>query len=229
MTNKSENKQVAQSYTYNPPTSSDLLEEFEKNHRSYQLFKELGLDKDKAGVHESVTKQGQPMSSLERILDEGLFRRLRRDFLTNVDLAKGPIERKVVKLERRKGLNPESRKSQEYLVTHVMWMAKDYLGNDLVSVELLEGMHNQPKTSTTIVKGKKVTQYQNWLPVYDIPFTVDAVNQTLENQVNPPELIKYMVRTSQSERDDSYSLEQFRDSTFEECIEIHKQGKGANR
>jgi len=71
-----ENKQV--NYSYLPPTEEPFLDTFEQNHRSYQLFKERGLDKDVAGPHETGPKIGQPMSTVEKILDEGIFRRLRR-------------------------------------------------------------------------------------------------------------------------------------------------------
>ena len=208
---------------YAPPTEADLIDKFEANNRSYQLFKQQGLDKDFNGVWESGPKMGQPMSTVEKILDEGLFRRL-RSFLVEVDKSKGPIQRKVIKLERRRGT-----KGQEFLVAHVHWVAKDYLGNPLESTEVLEGMYNEPVVQTVLVQGKAVKKYHNWTAVYDIPFTKEAVDNALKDQVNEPELIKYLVRTSQSDRDDSYSLEQFRDSTFEQCIEIHKQGKGLNR
>ena len=222
MVNKPETKQSTVNQYY-PPTTEPFLEIFEQNNRSYQLFKEKGLDKDVAGVHETGPKLGQPMSTVEKILDEGLFRRL-RPFLVTVDSAKGPIQRKVIKLERRRGTG-----KQEFLVTHVEWIAKDYLGNPLISTQVLEGMYNEPVVQTVLVQGKAVKKYQNWKPVYDIPFSTEAVDKALENQVNEPELIKYMVRTSQSDRDDSFSLEQFRDSTFEQCQEISKQGKGLNR
>lgn len=217
------NKQVNQTYTYFPPTEEPFLDSFEQNNRSYQLFKEKGLDKDNSHIHETGPKIGEPMSTVEYILHENIFRRL-RPFLVSVDGAKGPIQRKVIKLERRKGTG-----RQEFLVTHVHWVGKDYLGNPLESTEVLEGMYNEPVISTVLVQGKAVKKYQNWIPKYDIPFTKEAVDKALENQVNELENIKFLVRTSQSDRDDSYSLEQFRDSTFEECIEIHKQGKGLNR
>jgi len=214
-----QNQQTSKTYySYYPPKGADLLGEFEQNHRSYQLFKELGLDRDFIGLDRSGNKQ----TTVNRILDDGLFRRL-RPFLLQVDLAKGPIQRRVIKLERRKD------KGNEYLVTNTEWVAKDYLGNELVSTLVKEGMYNEPVTQTVMVKGKTVRQYSNWKPVYDIPFSVEAVDKTLEDQINDMDSIKFMVRTSQSERDDSYSLEQFRDSTFVECIDIHKQGKGLNR
>ena len=210
---------------YYPPHTNDLLEEFERTHPTYKLFREKGLDKDR--VEKDVN--GNDVSTVNKILDDGLFRRLRRGFLVQIDPSKGPIERKVIKLERRRDLDPNTRKMQEYLVTHVEWIGKDFLGNEIVSTEVLEGMCNKPITQTTLVKGRRVTAYQNWEAVYDIPFSKEAVNEALENQTNPAELVKYMVRTSRSNRDDTYSLEQFRDSTFEECQEISKQGKGQNR
>lgn len=214
-------KQSQQTYTYLPPTEEPFLDSFEQNNRSYQLFKEKGLDKDVAGIDDEYPYG--PISTVQKILNKGLFRRL-RPFLIQVDSAKGPIQRKVIKLERRRGP-----KLQEFLVTHVQWVGKDYLGNTLESTEVLEGMYNEPVVNTILEKGKAIKKYQNWIPKYDIPFSVDAVNKSLENQINELENIKFLVRTSQSDRDDSYSLEQFRDSTFEECVEIHKQGKGLNR
>ena len=219
MVNKPANKQS----NYYPPTKEPFLKEFEDNNKTYQLFREKGLDDDVAGVVEYGQDAGKPISTVKKILDEGLFRRL-RPFLANVDPSKGPIQRKVIKLERRRGT-----KQQEFLVVHTEWVAKDYLGNEHVSPVILEGMYNDPLINNTLVKGKVIKKYQNWQPVYDIPFTAETVNEALENQINEPEFIKCMVRTSKSERDDTYSLEQFRDSTFEQCIEIHKQGKGLNR
>ena len=160
---------------------------------------------------------------MEKILSRGLFRRL-RPFLVEVDSSKGPIQRKVIKLERRRGT-----KNQEFLVVHTEWIAKNYLGNDLVSTVVLEGMYNEPVVRNEIVKGKVIKKYANWNPVYDILFSKEAVDQALENQITEPELIKYMVRTSQTSRDDTFSLEQFRDSTFAECVQISKDGKGLNR
>jgi hypothetical protein len=221
MTKQSQQIEENNLQSYFPPTKEPFLDTFEQNNRSYQLFKEAGLDKDVAGLDDNPPHG--PISTVEKILNKGLFRRL-RPFLVEVDASKGPIQRKVIKLERRKGL-----KQQEYLVVHTEWIAKNYLGNSLISTVVLEGMYNEPVVQNQIVKGKVVKKYQNWNPVYDIPFSKEAVDKALEDQVNEPELVKFMVRTSQSSRDDSYSLEQFRDSTFQECIEIHKNGKGLNR
>jgi len=143
---------------YYPPQSGDLLEEFERTHPTYKLFREKGLDKDR--VEKDVN--GNDVSTVNKILDDGLFRRLRRGFLVQIDLSKGPIERKVIKLERRRDLNPDTKKMQEYLVTHVEWIGKDFLGNEIVSTEVLEGMCNKPITQTTLVKGRRVTALNPW-------------------------------------------------------------------
>ena len=215
------NKPSKQASDYYPPTKEPFLDTFEQNNKSYQLFKEQGLDKDVAQLDDNPPHG--PISTVEKILSRGLFRRL-RPFLVEVDSSKGPIQRKVIKLERRRGT-----KNQEFLVVHTEWIAKNYLGNDLVSTVVLEGMYNEPVVRNEIVKGKVIKKYANWNPVYDILFSKEAVDQALENQINEPELIKYMVRTSQTSRDDTFSLEQFRDSTFAECVQISKDGKGLNR
>jgi len=218
------NKQVTKVNNYAPPQEGDLLEEFENQHPSYKLFKEKGLGRDKT----SVDQNGNPTSTINRILDDGVFR-LQRRFLNNVDLSKGPIQRKVVRMERRRDMNPNTNKMQESLVVHTHWVAKDFLGNMIAQDDILEGMHNQPVVQTTLVGGKRATEYVSWLPVYDIPFTKEAVNEALENQINPPDVINYFVRVSRTQRDNTYSLEQFRDSTFEECQEINRKGSGLNR
>jgi len=216
--------QATATYSYLPPTQADLIEEFEQNHRSYQAFKEKGLDKNQV----EIDALGKPVSTVNKILDIGLFRRV-RIFLNNVDLSKGPIQRRVNRLERRRSMNPNTNKMEEYLVVHVAWTAKDYLDNRIEHADFREGMYNQPVVNTQIVQGKKSIRYVNWQAVYDIPFSKEAVNEALENQINPPELIDYFVRVSQTTRDNTFSLEQFRDSTFAECQEISKQGKGLNR
>ena len=217
------NKQVTKVNNYAPPQEGDLLEEFERTHKSYIAFKEKGIHKIP-----DVDANGNPTTKMARLLDDGLFRRI-RIFLNNVDLSKGPIERKVTRLERRRSMNPVTHKMEDNLVVHVAWIAKDFLGNTIEHSDFREGLYNLPLTTTTIVNGKKQVNYSNWQAVYDIPFSKETVDEALDNQINPPELVNYFVRVSQATRDGSFSLEQFRDSTFEECQEISKQGKGLNR
>jgi len=209
-----------QANSYSPPQEGDLLEEFERTHPTYKLFKEKGLDKDK-GQEESTT------SKLLSNGDQALFKEHRR-FLNNVDLSKGPIDRKVVRLERRRDLNPETHKMQESLVVHVHWVAKDFLGNTISHTDVKEGIYNKPVVTTEIINGKRVTRYSNWQAVYDIPFSKDAVDEALDNQINPPEMIDCFVRYNTT-RDNTFTLEQFRDLTFEQCQDISRQGKGLNR
>jgi hypothetical protein len=222
-----QNLESKQAYTYKPPTSSDLLGEFEANHRSYQSFKSKGLDKNQVGID----KDGKPISTVNEILDGyrgsqgGIFKQVRQ-FLSQVDTSKGPIERRVIKLERRIDLNPDTHKKEEHLVTHVNWVAKDYLGNEVIAYDIKEGMYNNPKVSTILVEGRAVPKYTNWEAVYDTPFSPEAVDDALEDNINPD--VIYFVR-SRTTRDDSLSLEQFRDTEWNEAINISKTGKGANR
>jgi len=218
-----QNQESKQANSYYPPQTGDLLEEFERTHKSYQAFKEKGIHKIA-----DLDANGNPTTKMARLLDDGLFRRV-RIFLNNVDLSKGPIERKVTRLERRRSMNPITHKMEDNLVIHVAWVAKDFLGNTIEHSDFREGLYNLPLTTTTILNGKKQVNYSNWQAVYDIPFSKETVEEALENQINPVELVNYFVRVSQATRDGSFSLEQFRDSTFEQCQEISKQGKGLNR
>ena len=217
-----QNQESKQANVYYPPQSGDLLEEFERTHPTYKLFKEKGIDKIP-----DVNDSGEVTTKMGHILNDGLFRGVRR-FLNNVDLSKGPIQRKVIKLERRRGLNPETNKIEENLVIHTHWVAQDFLGNTIAYDDVREGLYNKPIIATEIINGKRVTRYSNWKAVYDIPFTAEAVNEALENQINPIELVNYFVRFN-ANRDGSFSLEQFRDTTWEQCREISTQGKGLNR
>jgi len=214
------NTESKQANSYFPPQEGDLLEEFERTHPTYKLFKEKGLNKDK----------GEEQSTIDRLLsngDQALFKG-HRTFLNKVDLSKGPVERKVVRLERRKDLNPETHKMQESLVIHTHWVAQDFLGNRIEYDDIKEGMYNKPVVTTEIVNGKRLTRYSNWQAVYDIPFSKEAVDEALENQINPPELVNYFVRYNTT-RDDTFTLEQFQNLTFDQCQEISRQGKGLNR
>jgi len=202
------NTESKQANVYYPPQTGDLLEEFERTHPTYKLFKEQGIDKIP-----DINERGEATTKMGTILNDGLFRGHRR-FLNNVDLAKGPIERKVVRMERRRDMNPETHKMQESLVVHVHWVAQDFLGNTIGFDDIKEGMYNKPVMVTEIINGKRHTRYTNWLPVYDIPFTPEAVDEALENQINPPELINYFVRF-RSHRDDTFTLERFRDSVLQ--------------
>jgi len=203
-----QNQESKQANSYFPPQEGDLLEEFERTHPTYKLFKKKGIDKVP-----DINERGEPTTKMGTILNDGLFRGLRR-FLNNVDLSKGPIERKVVRLERRRDLNPETHKMQESLVVHVHWIAHDFLGNTISFTDVREGIHNKPIVTTEIVNGKRVSRYSNWQPIYDIPFTPEAVDEALENQINPIELVNFFVRF-RSHRDDTYSLERFRDSKLQ--------------
>ena len=220
MPTASKQANVKESYSYNPPTGTDPLGEFEQNHRSYQLFREQGLDK--IGPFPELGKCdhcGAPDSYQHSVLDESIFLRLRQ-FLNNVDPSKGPIEKKVIRLERRKDVDGE------HLVIHCDWSAKDYLGNDISVDGVKEGIYNEPKTRTQLVRNKAVRTYQNWVAKYDIPFSAKAVDDALEGQ--DAESVIYMAR-HRTTRDDTLSLEQFKDKTWNEIVEISKTGKGLNR
>jgi len=219
------NKQVPQTtHTYLPPTSEDLLGEYTRNHRSYQEFLSKGLDK----IYIGVDRLGQPLSAINKILDSGLFRRTLR-FLSLVDIAKGPIERRVDRLERRRDLDPDTHRMVEHLVVHSMWIAKDFNGNEIIGLDILEGAYNYPRVMTKLESGKRITTYDSWEARYDIPFTKEAVDKALEGNLNPPEMINYFVRVSRTQRDGNYSFEQFRDTTFDEAITISKENKGLIR
>lgn len=211
-----QNLESKQAYSYEPPTGSDPLEEFEQNHRSYQLFRLNGLDKI-GSVRDAEGKVTE--TYINAVLDKSIFLRLRQ-FLISVDPSKGPITKKVVRLERRK--DPDG----EHLVIHCNWNAKDFLGNDIGIDGIKEGIYNQPVTKTVLVQGKAVKTYQNWTAKYDIPFTPEAVDKALEDQELDTVLFMLRGRTT---RDDSFSLEQFRDTTWDDAVNISKQGKGLNR
>ena len=208
--------QAQTTYSYKPPTGSDPLGEFEQNHRSYQLFRMHGLDK----IGSQTDAEGKPIETYtQTVLDKSIFLR-QRQFLNNVDPSKGPIQTKVDRLERRK--DPDG----EHLVIHCSWNAKDFMGNDISVDGIKEGIYNDPVTRSQIVRGKTIKSYTNWVAKYDIPFTKEAVDEALEGQY--PEQVIYMVRL-RTTRDDTLSLEQFRDTTWEEVQAISKSGKGLNK
>jgi hypothetical protein len=150
-------------------------------------------------------------------------------FLSIVDIAKGPIKRRVDRLERRRDLDPVTYKMQEYLVAHVIWQAKDFNDNDIFCLDIKEGFYNYPKVHQEIVNRKRTIIYDMWEPRYDIPFSPAAVDEALKDSINPPELVNYFVRVSKTQRDGNYSHDQFRDSSWEDCVKITGENKGLNR
>lgn len=211
-----QNLESKQAYSYEPPTGSDPLGEFEQNHRSYQLFRQQGLDK----LGPTLDDKGNPVETyVQTVLDKSIFLRLRQ-FLNNVDPSKGPITKRVIRLERRK--DPDG----EHLVIHCDWNAKDFMGNDIGIDGIKEGIYNEPVTRNTIVRGRTVKTFTNWVAKYDIPFSKEAVDKALEDQ--DLDTILFMIRL-RTNRDDTLSLEQFRDTEWKEAVNISNERKGANR
>ena len=221
-----QNQESKQANSYYPPQTGDLLEEFESTHPSYKLFKQKGLDKMQMSPGDTDAN-GKQQYIIDRILSEGPFRQV-RDFLNKVDPTKGPIERQVNILERRRDPDPITHKRSEHLVVHVTWVAKDFLGNEIKGYDIKEGMCNEPLTRVEIVNGRREIKYSNWKAIYDIPFSKETVDEALENSINTTEDIRFLIR-QQTSRDNTFSLEQFRDTTWDEAIEISRTGKGLNR
>ena len=219
--------------TYLPPTDTTLnnpVQEFENKHRTYKEFRAKGLDKQGLNANDYdergqliILPNGAPSSVEEQVINKFAFRSIRKH-LVRIDLTKGPIRRKIQSMQRRRAYSVEKKKWVEYLVSRVHWLGKDYLGNDVEVTGVLEGFYNEPVLETKIVRGKTETRYRQWNAKYDIEFTPEVLDESInmENQEQPPELIKFYLIMPTGGRDDRFTYQQFRDSTWEELQTISK-------
>lgn len=116
-------------------------------------------------AYNSFTKEGfERQSKDERPYD------LQKQFLSKVDVSKGPIQVRVESIVRTMVLDPDSIKGEkkEYLTYTSQWLAKDWLGNIIRCALEHEGKYMQ-QTKNTVTKfnpetGEEIVQYMKGVP-----------------------------------------------------------------
>jgi hypothetical protein len=125
--------------------------------------------------------------------------RRKKEFIAQVDLEQGPIERKVMAMVRFKAKNREDKEQKEYLRYNEDWQAKDWMGRKLRNSENIEGVYYEQEEEKIIkydeTKGPHVAgnKRSGEYPVYAIPFSKEAVDNIIGEQDNSH--IIFTVRT----------------------------------
>jgi hypothetical protein len=148
--------------------------------------------------------------------------RRKKEFIAQVDLEQGPIERKVMSIVRFKAKNRDDKKQKEYLRYHEDWQAKDWMGRKIRNSENIEGVYYEQEEEKIIkydeTKGPYVSGYRRSgeHPVYTIPYSKEAVDQIVGNQDKSD--IIFTVRTS--ERRQHFTYDEFVNYSWEKLENI---------
>lgn len=188
------------------PKLSDIKPLIETSaYRSYCAYIDAGI-KDNEITNRSVTAQ---------------YRR-EQDFLSQVNLEKGPIERRITRMIRRK------EGGKEYLTFTENWEAKDWVGRRINPVtERLEGILEVPNMIPVIdEKGQKVGRDHNGdITKFEHEFTKETVDKWLEETGTDKDQVTFTVRTPKR-RDDCVVYEQFVNTTWIQANDIMIQDGG---
>lgn len=175
-----------------PETPKDVKPLIESSTwRSYQEYLKIGIEeKDFVRADRPVTEQ---------------YKR-EMDFLSKVNLDKGPLKRRITKMIRQKV------DGQEYLTFTENWTAYDWVGREIDPVtDRLEGMLSYPKMDIVLdEKGQRIGRKRNgMITKYEIPFSPAAVDKWLEETNTPKDELKYTVKQPGGTRRCEGSYEQF--------------------
>jgi hypothetical protein len=153
----------------------------------------------------------------------------KKEFIAQVDLEQGPIERKVMTMVRFKAKNREDKEAKEYLTYHEDWQAKDWMGRKLRNSENMEGVYYEQEEEKIIryheTKGPHVAGYQRSgeHAVYTIPYSKDAVDQIIGDQDKGD--IRFTVKTP--ERRQQFLYDEFVNYSREQLENILMMDGGA--
>jgi hypothetical protein len=156
--------------------------------------------------------------------------RRKKEFIAQVDLEQGPIERRVMTIVRFKAKNREDKEQKEYLRYNEDWQAKDWMGRKLRNSENVEGVYYEQEEEKIIkydeTKGPYVSGYKRSGEhiVYTIPYSKDAVDKIIGNQDKSD--IIFTVRTS--ERRQQFTYDEFVNYSWEQLEHILMLDGGAD-
>jgi hypothetical protein len=110
-----------------------------------------------------------------------------KNFISQVDVSKQPIERTVTKIVRVKDIDYKSEKKErkEFLYYFENWNGIDWAGNRIAPVtDHIEGIYQEQLTNKVIQKNKVVGRERTGQrTVYYIPFSKNKVDDIIENSV----------------------------------------------
>ena len=150
--------------------------------------------------------------------------RWERKFLEEADTDKGPIVRTITKIIRQR-----DRLGKEWLTWRENWEGVNYLGNPLRTVgDHLEGVYEEVQAVNKInEKGKIVgKEPKGFKRVFYIPWDKNTLDQILEKANRHRDEIIYLVKITDTLRDETFSYEQFANLSFQELMGLSRQVGG---
>lgn len=145
-----------------------------------------------------------------------------KNFLSEVDITKGDIEKTVTKIARIKAIDytDKKKKQKEFMYWYENWNGKDWQSRKVSPVtDHVEGIYKEQEVEPIIERNKKTgVKRSGEHTIYYIPYTKEKVDELITNSIGTEkETIKYMIKTP-TQRNDDFTYEQFTSLSFDECV-----------
>jgi hypothetical protein len=154
----------------------------------------------------------------------------KEDFLNRVSLEKGPIQFKYNSFMRQRVIDYNSKKHErkEFLTWSVDWLAKDFLGDQIVDsavMEHIEGEYMEQLKKTVTEKGQ-IVGYERIgeRKVFTIPWDRKTLDEKIaESFESDKETIIYYVKFLSSRT--QFTYEQFATLSYDELSDLQAKHK----
>jgi uncharacterized membrane-anchored protein YjiN (DUF445 family) len=185
----------------------------EYNDKTYQSYVDNGFDHMLDDLHK-----------VKRVHN------FKEDFLNRASLDKGPIRFKVNSFMRLKSIDYSSKNNvrKEFMTYSVDWLAKDFMGDDIVEQQVLEHIEGvyQEQLKKTITERGAIVGYERIgeRTVYYIPWDRKVMDKLIAESVGTDqETITYTVKFMNSRC--QFRYDQFATLSYQELDELQQKHK----
>ena len=185
----------------------------EYNDKTYQSYVDNGFDHMLDDLHK-----------VKRVHN------FKEDFLNRASLEKGPIRFKVNSFMRLKAIDYTSKNNarKEFMTYSVDWIAKDFMGDDIVEQHVLEHIEGvyQEQLKKTVTNRGQITGYERMgeRTVYYIPWDRKTMDKLIDDSVGTDkETITYTVKFLSSRT--QFTYEQFATLSYEQLSDMQAKFK----
>lgn len=185
----------------------------EYNDKTYQSYVDNGFDHMLDDLHK-----------VKRVHN------FKEDFLNRASLEKGPIRFKVNSFMRLKAIDYTSKNNarKEFMTYSVDWIAKDFMGDDIVEQQVLEHIEGvyQEQLKKTVTNRGQITGYERMgeRTVYYIPWDRKTMDKLIDDSVGTDkETITYTVKFLSSRT--QFTYEQFATLSYEQLSDMQAKFK----
>ena len=183
------------------------------NDRTYQSYVQHGFDHMLDDLHK-----------VKRVHN------FKEDFLNRAALDKGSIRFKVNSFMRLKAIDYTSKSNarKEFMTYSVDWLAKDFMGDDIVEQQVLEHIEGvyQEQLKKTITDRGQIVGYERTgeRTVYYIPWDRKVMDKLIAESVgSDQDTITYTVKFMNSRT--QFTYEQFATLSYQELDELQQKHK----